>query len=96
MPQYTSFVSASNGGILQGDRVVWNIGSLPVGAPGQLTVIFEVDAPPVADGTQIVNTATLSADAAAPVSDTLSVTVSSAPEPGAGEVSGQGGSRAGQ
>ena len=41
IPAGTTFVSATNGGTVQGTDVVWNIASVPAGATG-LTVSFTV------------------------------------------------------
>ncbi len=79
VPEFTTFLNASNGGTLVGDKVSWNLGTLAIGSPGEVTVTFLVDGPPITNGTQIANTATLNATNTTPVSDTQTVTVSSAP-----------------
>ena len=79
IPEYTSFVSASDGGSIQGSLVVWQLGDLPAGTSGEVTVTFQVDAPPLADGTQIRNFATFSTLEAPSVSARETVTVQSAP-----------------
>ena len=52
VPPGTSFVSASDGGALVGDDVVWNLGVLPAGRSGERRAEFATEAA-LADGEQI-------------------------------------------
>ncbi len=79
LPANTSFVSASDGGSFDAgsNTVTWALGNLAAGATGTRTLVLAV-ASPLADGTPIVNTATLGADGVNPVSASAVSTVSSA------------------
>ena len=62
LPANTSFVSASDGGVLAGNVVTWNIGNVPVGTPITRTVTVQVNDPLPAGVTSITNTATVTDD----------------------------------
>ena len=62
LPANTSFVSASDGGVLAGNVVTWNIGSVPVGPTITRTVTVQVNDPLPAGVTSIINTATVTDD----------------------------------
>ncbi|MEH6586204.1 MAG: hypothetical protein V7720_06580 [Halioglobus sp.] len=79
VPDFTTFVSADNGGTLQGGLVVWPLPDLAIATSGQVSVTFKADGPPLADGTQIRNFATLNANEAPSVIARKDVTVISAP-----------------
>ncbi|MEP4485577.1 MAG: hypothetical protein ABJ013_08115 [Halioglobus sp.] len=79
VPDFTSFVSADSGGTLQGGLVIWELPDLGVNSTGQVSVTFKVDDPPLADGTQIRNFATLNSNEAPSVTARKDVTVASAP-----------------
>ena len=57
---------------------VWNLGALNAGASGSVTFTVAVDSP-LANGTTLPSTATLSADLGQPDTATAVVSVSSAP-----------------
>lgn len=65
LPAETIFVSASNGGTLVGNTVMWNISTVPAGASGSVTLVVQVNAgtPP---GTTITNSATIDSDQTPP------------------------------
>lgn len=58
VPTHLTFVSATGGGALSGNDVVWNIGTIPAGGSGSVTATFDV-ASPLPTGTSTTNTATL-------------------------------------
>ncbi|MFZ2410212.1 MAG: PKD domain-containing protein [Candidatus Methanoperedens sp.] len=64
LPAETTFVSAP-GGTLVGNTVTWNIGTVPAGASGSVTLVVQVNAgtPP---GTTITNPATIDSDQTPP------------------------------
>ncbi|RLA56773.1 MAG: hypothetical protein DRR04_13815, partial [Gammaproteobacteria bacterium] len=78
LPANTSFVSASNSGILAGNTVTWDLPVILVGEPQTRTLTVRVNTP-LENNTQIYNTATLSADAGTPVSAEHLLYVQSAP-----------------
>ncbi|GEM_PF-1327747 len=81
VPANTTFVSATNGGTLQGSDVVWNIGALSAGVTGQ-TVQFTVQVNAgVADGTILHNnTYSIDCDQTAQVDGAdVTTTVNNAP-----------------
>jgi len=43
LPDYVTFVSASDGGTEAGGVVTWNLGTLPAGASGSVTLTVEID-----------------------------------------------------
>ena len=66
IPAQTSFVSATGGGTCVGNTVIWNIGTLPAGAPTacvQLVVNVKATATP---GSNITNSATIVSDETPP------------------------------
>ncbi len=79
LPANTTFVSASAGGTYDptAGTVTWSLGALPAGTTGTATMILRV-ATPLADGTAIADTATLSAANAPSSVATANVTVSNA------------------
>jgi len=58
VPAGLTFVSATGGGAPAGSDVVWALGDLPIGTTGEVEATFTVD-PAIADGTVLVNTATI-------------------------------------
>jgi uncharacterized repeat protein (TIGR01451 family) len=82
LPLGTTFVSASDGGVLQGSTVRWNVPSVGVGAPVLRTLVVRVGAN-VADGTPIVNAhyRTSSASALATTGAPVTVTVHAPAQP---------------
>jgi uncharacterized repeat protein (TIGR01451 family) len=58
LPANTTFVTASDGGVLTGNVVTWNIGSLAAGASVPLLVEVRVNTPVPAGVNSITNTAT--------------------------------------
>ena len=62
LPANTTFVSASNGGLLSGNVVTWSIGSMPVGSIITRTVSVQVNDPLPAGVTSITNSATVTDD----------------------------------
>ena len=64
LPANTTFVSASDGGVLAGNVVTWSIGSVPVGPTITRTVTVQVNDPLPAGVTSITNTATVTDDGA--------------------------------
>jgi len=59
-PPKLTFVSATIGGALSGTDVVWNLGTVPVGGTGTVEATFTVAAaPPLVDGDEIINVATI-------------------------------------
>jgi len=60
LPPNATFISASDGGILDstGNLVTWSLGDLPPGASGTRTLIVETD-PSLSNGTLLTNNATL-------------------------------------
>jgi len=77
IPVHTGFVSASGSYSQSGDILSWNLGTLPAGASGSVTLTVLVDNG-LTNGTLLNNTATLDADNAQPASIALQTTVSSA------------------
>ena len=77
LPANTTFVSATGGGALSNGAVSWNLGSLGVGVSGTVSFTVQVIAP-LADGTQLSDTATLTATGATTATATTNVTVSNA------------------
>jgi uncharacterized repeat protein (TIGR01451 family) len=76
LPANTTFISASTGGTFDGSTSVsWNLGTLDVGSSGRPTMTVAV-ATPLADGTVLTNTASLSATGATTATAAASVTVS--------------------
>ncbi|WP_187276457.1 DUF11 domain-containing protein [Parahaliea maris] len=69
--------SASNGGLISGQNVNWNLGDLPPWISGQVTVTAQV-ASPLPNNTDLINLAQL-LSASSSTSATATVTVSSAP-----------------
>jgi len=55
LPDYTDFVSASDGGALDGDTVTWNIGDLASGAGVDVTITVQVQDPAPAGAEGISN-----------------------------------------
>jgi len=70
IPSGATFVSASDGGMLQGGSVVWNIGNLAAGAPKTVSVTVKP-----ATIAAVALTATASCQCAAPVSTSCSTSV---------------------
>ena len=62
LPANTTFVSATNGGVLSGSTVTWNLGTLTPGATGNVQVVARVTSP-LANGT-ILNHASYNIDSA--------------------------------
>ena len=59
-PPELTFVSATAGGAPSGGGVLWNLGTVPVGATATVDATFDVEpAPPLVDGAEITNTATI-------------------------------------
>ena len=78
LPPNTSFASASNGGELAGNEIVWNLGSLAALSGGSVSFLVNV-ATPLPNGTQLLSTATIEATGGLSDSATATVVVSSAP-----------------
>ncbi|MFM9958584.1 MAG: hypothetical protein ACKVZJ_10945 [Phycisphaerales bacterium] len=74
LPAGTSFVSATDGGALQGSTVVWNLGTLAAKASKKVTLVVN----PTTQGT-ITNTATAKATCATPVSASCKTEVRGVP-----------------
>jgi uncharacterized repeat protein (TIGR01451 family)/MYXO-CTERM domain-containing protein len=77
VPANTTFVSATGGGVNSSGTVSWTLGSLGVGVSGTVTLTVQVVSP-LADGTTLTDTATLSATGASTASAKTNVTVSNA------------------
>ncbi len=62
LPDHVSYVSATNGGVYDAatNTVTWNIGTLAVGASGQVAVTVKLDPVFEAGTTTLTNTATIS------------------------------------
>jgi uncharacterized repeat protein (TIGR01451 family) len=59
-PPLLTFVSATGGGALVGSDVVWDLGTVPVGAVGTVEATFSVAAaPPLLDGDELTNVVTI-------------------------------------
>lgn len=54
VPIHTTFVAASDGGSFAAGTVTWNLGTVPAGAVGSVTLTVRVDAP-LANGTVVPN-----------------------------------------
>jgi uncharacterized repeat protein (TIGR01451 family) len=81
LPTSTSFVSASDGGSLVGNTVVWNLGALPAGETGR-SVSFVIQVNDPYTGTNpLVNTALIDSDDTSPGSSNPSNTFIDAPFP---------------
>lgn len=78
VPANTTFASATGGGTHAAGVVTWNLGALPPGSSGSVTMTVNVLAG-LANGTTIANTANITANNAAPQSAGATTTVSSAP-----------------
>ena len=87
LPEHTTFVSATDGGILQvreaiprigNGVVIWNIGTLAPGASGQVEFIAEVDSP-LRNGTSITNVATIKSNQTPEMLASAAAEVKSAP-----------------
>ncbi|WP_167854876.1 COG1361 S-layer family protein [Mangrovimicrobium sediminis] len=80
LPPEVSFVSATGGGSPSGADVTWNIGSLPAGSSGSVSVTVQVDSP-ISSGIVIPNAASISATGVPPLAAPLvPVLVLSAPQ----------------
>jgi uncharacterized repeat protein (TIGR01451 family) len=78
IPEFTTFVTATGGGQLVGDKVVWTDPGLTPGAKGQVQLVLLIDeAAP--EGQQVSNTASMTSDNSAPVTSNKIVTVRNAP-----------------
>jgi uncharacterized repeat protein (TIGR01451 family)/MYXO-CTERM domain-containing protein len=77
IPDNTTFVTASGGGVFDGGAVTWNLGSLGVGASGTVTLTVQTNVP-LADGTTLSDVASLAATGATTATATTNVTVSNA------------------
>lgn len=78
IPENTTFVTATGGGQLIGDRVVWTDTGLDPGAVGQVQLVLLVgDLLP--EGTQVINTASMTSDNSSPVADSAIITVRNSP-----------------
>ncbi len=75
IPDNTTFVSASAGGVFSSGAVNWNLGALGVGASGTVSLTVQVNAP-LPDGTPLSDVATLTATGATTATATTNVTVS--------------------
>jgi len=80
LPNNTSFVSATGGGVLSGGTVTWNLGTLNAGTTGSVNFVVRV-VTPLADGTAIANgSASLDSAQTSPVgAPAVTITVRSAP-----------------
>ena len=78
LPEYTAFVSATDGGRLQSGIVIWNIGTLAPGDSKQVKFIAEVDSP-LQNGTLITNVATIRSEQAPEMQASATAEVKSAP-----------------
>ncbi|WP_279248850.1 beta strand repeat-containing protein [Candidatus Marimicrobium litorale] len=78
LPANTQFVSATGGGNSTGGEVVWPSATLNAGGTGTVEFTVNVDSP-LANGTSLPSTATLTSDLSQPDSSSAAVTVSSAP-----------------
>jgi uncharacterized repeat protein (TIGR01451 family) len=58
LPANTSVSSISNGGAVNGNSIVWNLGAIPAGAGGQVQATVQIGKS-VASGTQLMTTANL-------------------------------------
>lgn len=79
IPANTSFVAADNGGTFNNGVVTWNLGTKQPGNSGSLTVTVKVNSP-LANGTDIVNTACIDALQTESVCDTTTTKVVSSPK----------------
>ncbi|RKZ09952.1 hypothetical protein DRQ32_07645, partial [bacterium] len=77
-PMHTSFVSATGPYSEAGGVVTWTVAELPVGIPASVTMTVQIDFP-VANGTNIVNDATLTSDLTGIITDSIIVNVHSIP-----------------
>ena len=80
MPNNTTFVSATGGGVLSGSTVTWNLGTLNAGTNSSVNMVVRV-VTPLADGTTIANgSASLDSAQTSPVgSPSVTITVRSSP-----------------
>jgi uncharacterized repeat protein (TIGR01451 family) len=80
IPANTTLVigSISGTGTESGGVITWDIGNLNVGVPGSQSFEVRVN-DSVANGTQIINTATINSNEVGPVSDDATTTVTSGP-----------------
>lgn len=78
IPAGTSFLSASGGGVLQGDKVVWTDPNIKAGSMGEVLLTLKLD-DDLADGTQVQNSASIDSDATNPVTASDSITVKRTP-----------------
>lgn len=65
LPPQTTFVSASDGGILSGNTVTWNIGTVASGASRSVTLVVQVNAG-TPGGTTITNQCSIDSDQTGP------------------------------
>ncbi len=78
LPASATFVAASSGGTASAGVVRWNLATLPAGASGSVAVTAQVNSP-LADGTLLSNSATISSDLVGPQSTSADIVVNSAP-----------------
>jgi uncharacterized repeat protein (TIGR01451 family) len=79
LPTDVNFVSATSGGVFSNGVVDWNIGDIPAGDSGSISLTVRAKSP-LANGTVLHNTASISSNETIAVSSNLvDVTVSSAP-----------------
>jgi uncharacterized repeat protein (TIGR01451 family) len=78
LPKHASFVSATGGGIESGGKVRWMLGNLPP-LSGDTVEITLIVGSPLADGTILNNSGSLTAGNAQPVTDTARTTIFSYP-----------------
>lgn len=80
VPANTTFVSADNGGTLQGNVVVWNLGTKNPGDSGAVTLVVKSNSP-VTNGTLVTNTGTFDTDQTDPKLDDANTTLHFTPPP---------------
>ena len=77
VPENTVFESATGNFTLNGSDVTWAVDSIPVGAVGAVSLVVRIDSP-LATGTSILNSATLSADNAQSTTSEVQTQIESA------------------
>ena len=78
IPAGTTFVSATGGGSLVGDEVIWTDPGLVPGAVGQVQLVLKLDLALV-DNLSIINTASIASDSTIPVAASAIITVKKSP-----------------
>lgn len=78
IPANTTYLSSTDGGNYDGQRVVWTLGEIPPGGSGSIALTLRVNSP-LADGTIIINVAHITCDQEVEASASQSITVQAAP-----------------